>query len=249
VIFATWQRGDATTRLIALGFLPVGLGAIPLLLRNLALIPNSSLTHYSLLIASALEMPVLLYALIERSSIRRDSLMRAAGLPTHDALTGLFNMRTLLEHMHGVMTRSSRYKHAYGLILVELNNADWFTKEHGQEMADRALVLLAVRIQKFAREVDTVCRIDKNHFVLLLEGPCTARQMAQTTARISASALQPNEVLPVGASLKLKITSALLPTPESLEAGDHAHAQLGWLIAAAERLPADQRKTVVSIGF
>jgi two-component system, sensor histidine kinase LadS len=248
VIFATWQRGDANTRLIALGFLPVALSAIPVILRNLGMIPNSVFTQYSLLFAATVEMPVLLYALLVKSAGRRDSHMRAAGLPTRDALTGLSNMRALLDQMHGVMTRAARYRHPYGLILIELTNEAWFAKEHGREIADRALIMQAVRLQNLAREVDTTCRIEGNQFILLIEGPCSPRQMAQITARISAGSHTPDDVLPVGSSLKLRITSALLPTAESQQAGDDAQAQLGWLIAAAES-PADQRKAVVSIGF
>jgi diguanylate cyclase (GGDEF)-like protein len=249
LIIATWQRGDKNTRLIALGFLPVALSAIPVILRNFGWIADSILTQYSLLFAAALEMPVLLYALLIRSAKRRDGMMRAAGLPTHDALTGLQNMRALLTQMHGVITRAARYRHHYGLILIELSNEAWFAKEHGRDMADRALILLSARLQQQAREVDAVCRVDSSHFVLLLEGPCNARQMAKVTTRIAASAHQTDDVLPVGANLKLRITSALMPTSASQTTGDDAQAQLGWLIAAAEAMPPEQRKAIVSIGF
>jgi hypothetical protein len=40
-----------------------------------------------------------------------------------------------------------------------------------------------------------------------------------------------------------------MPTAESLESGEHASDQLGWLIAAAEAIPAEQRKMVRSVGF
>jgi two-component system, sensor histidine kinase LadS len=249
VIFSTWQRGDASTRLIALGFLPVALSAIPVILRNLGLIPNGFLAQYSVLVATALEMPILLYALHVRSARRRDSIMRAAGLPTRDALTGLANLRALLDQMHGVITRATRYNNQYGLVLVDLTNEAWFAKEHGQEVAERALVLLAVRMQQLAREVDVVSRIDKNQFVMLMEGPCTARQIVQMTTRISASAHQPDDVLPVGAALKLKIAGALMPNPSSSSANDDPHAQLGWLIAQADLATNDPRKSVQTFGF
>jgi two-component system, sensor histidine kinase LadS len=249
VIFATWQRGDAITRMIALGFLPVALSAIPVILRNAGLIPNSIFTQYSLLFAGALEMPMLLYALLMRSANRRDTLMRAAGLPTRDALTGVSNIRALLDAMHGVMTRANRYKNQYALILVDLSNEAWFAKEHGQEIAERALVLLAVRMQQLTREVDVVSRIDKNQFVMLMEGPCTPRQVVQMTTRISASAHQPDDVLPVGSALKLKISGALMPNPLSRSANDDPHSQLGWLISQADLATNDPRKSVQTFGF
>ncbi len=150
LVASAWQRGDAATRWVAMGFVPVVLGAIPLLMRNAGLIANSNLTQYSMLIGSALEMPILLYALLSRSSQRRDGMMRAAGLPTQDALTRLPNLRQLLDQLHGAISRASRYRHRYGLVLVELTNEAWFAKEHGREMADRALILLAARLQQQA---------------------------------------------------------------------------------------------------
>ncbi len=249
LVAAAWQRGDTATRWVAIGFVPVVLGALPLLMRNMGLIANSNLTQYSMLVGSALEMPILLYALLSRSSKRRDSIMRATGLPTQDALTRLPNLRQLLSQLHGAISRASRYRHHYGLMLVELSNEAWFAKEHGREMADRALILLAARLQQLAREIDTVSRIDQTHFALLSEGPCSPRMMAQLATRIAASGLKPNEVLPIGAVLKLKITCALMPHAQAQEMGDDGHAQLGWLIAQADAIPADSRKTVHTLGF
>jgi two-component system, sensor histidine kinase LadS len=249
MVFATWQRDDKATRWVAVGFIPVVLGVIPLLARNLGLIPNSDLTQYSVLIGSALEMPILLCALLLRSARRRDNIMRATGLPKQDALTRLPNLRALLDQLHGVITRASRYRHRYGLILVELTNEAWFAKEHTRETADRALILLASRLQHASREVDLVSRIDATHFAMVIEGPCSARTMANLATRIAAYGHTPYEVLPVGATLKLKITCALLPLPASADTADDANAQLGWLIAQADGQPADSRKTIHTLGF
>lgn len=249
LVLSAWQRGDAATRWVALGFLPVTLGAAPLLLRNMGLISNGDLAQYSILLGAALEMPILLYALLSRSSQRRDSQMRAVGLPKQDALTRLPNLRILIEQLHGALSRARRYGHTYGLVMVELANEAWFAKEYGRDMADRALILLAARLEQLSREVDTVSRIDSTYFTVLIEGPCDSRMMAKLATRISACGLKPNEVLPVGAVLKLKITCALMPHAQSLEIGDDANAQLGWLIGQADALPYDPRKTVHTLGF
>lgn len=73
LVASAWQRGDLMTRWIALSFAPVALAAVPLILRNLAMIPNSWFTQYVVLIASAIEIPCLLYALLMRNSQRRES--------------------------------------------------------------------------------------------------------------------------------------------------------------------------------
>ncbi len=249
LVAITWQRGETVTRWVALCFAPVAFAALPLLLRNLGWIPNSLFTQSVVPIATAIELPLLLYALLTRSNLRREGLARAAGLPSKDALTGLPNMRNFLEQMHGSITRAHRFKHAYGLVMVELVNHAWFVKEHGREMADRALIITSTRLQQQLRDVDGICRLDESHFVILVEGACHAAQLTKLAARVSASAHAPTDILPVGASLRLSVCCALMPTIDSIEAGDDANAQLGWLIAAVEATPPDQRKSVRSIGF
>jgi two-component system, sensor histidine kinase LadS len=245
-----WSRGDTGMRWLALGLLPVFIGVAPLLLRNLGLMNTNFFTQYGVMLGSATEMPILLYGLIRRSANRRESRARTAGLPTHDALTNLSNTRALLHQMHGCVTRAARYRHQYGLVLVELDNHAWFLKEHGREIADRALVLLANRLSYIARDVDTAARIDDRHFVVLIEGPCPAALAAKVAAQIAASAHRPSDLLPVGATLKLRITCALLPDEKALASGhDDASAQLGWLVHRSEALVADPLKLVRTLNF
>jgi two-component system, sensor histidine kinase LadS len=249
VVWNAWRRGDTTMRWIALGFLPVALGALPPLMHNTGLMATNFFTQYGVTLGSALEMPLLLYGLVLRSATRREGRARAAGLPTQDALTGLSNTRDLLRQIHGAMTRAARYKQQYGLILIELTNYQWFVKEHGREVSDRALVLLGTRLQLIARDVDTTGRIDDNHFVLLVEGPCKASRAAKVAAQIAACAYRPTDLLPVGATLKLQVTCALMPDPEALALGDDAHAQLGWLLASSESLDTHSQKTLRTLNF
>jgi two-component system, sensor histidine kinase LadS len=249
IVAAAWQRGEDITRWVAISFVPVALSALPVILRNLGLIPNSFFTQSAVHIATCIELPILFYALLARSNLRRESMARAKGLPSKDALTGLPNLRSFLEQLHGSILRAERFKHSYGLILVELSNHAWFVKEHGRDMADRAVIIVSTRLQQLLRDVDGICRLDEANFAVLVEGACQAGQLTKIAARISARAHEPTDLLPVGASLRLSVCCALMPTAESLESGEHASDQLGWLIAAAEAIPAEQRKMVRSVGF
>ena len=249
MVYAAWQRGDASTRWIAVGFIPVVLGVVPILARNLGLINSGFLTQYGMLVGVSLEIPLLLYALTTRSMRRRDNLMRSAGLPTQDALTRLPNLRSFISHLHGVITRAARYRQNYGLLIIDLANEAWFAKEHTREVADQALILLASRLQRISRDVDLVSRIGPIQFAMVIEGPCDARRMANWATRIAAYGQKPNEVLPVGASLKLKITCALMPSAANSQVADEANEQLAWVIAQADALPIDQRNAVHTLGF
>lgn len=244
-----WTRGSASVRWVARGFLPVVIGVVPQMLRNIGWIDSNFFTQYGVMLGSIVEMPLLFYALALRAGARTAGVARAAGLPTQDALTGLSNTRDLLRQIQGALTRATRYHQQYGLVLVELDNHAWFIKEHGRTIGDTALVLLSTRLQLTARDVDTAGRLDDNQFVLLIEGPCKASYVAKIAAQISASAHRPSDLLPVGASLKLRITCALMPDPEALELGDDAKAQLGWLLARSEVDSDEPRKVLRTLNF
>lgn len=249
VIGYAWKNQDKTVRWLALSFLPVVLGVVPALLRNAGVINTSFWTQYGSLLGSAVEMPLLLYCLVLRSAVRSEGRARAAGLPTKDPLTGLANMRELLRQIHGTMTRATRNRQQYSLVLVELTNYAWFVKEHGREMGDRALVLLGTRLQLIARDIDTAGRIDDNHFVLLIEGPCKPAHVVKIAAQITATARRPSDLLPVGASIKLRVSCALMPDPLALALGDDANAQLGWLLSESDGREVDPRKLVRTLNF
>jgi two-component system, sensor histidine kinase LadS len=242
-------HGDTATRWIALGFSMNALGAVPPLLRNVGLLANGPLSHYSLAAALSIQMPMLLYALVIRSADRREAKARAAGLPTRDVLTGLPNMRALLAQLHTALVRAQRYRQQYGLMLVELSNHSWFVREHGRDVADRALVLTATRLHQAIRDVDMACRLQDNQFVVFIDGPCTPGSMAKSVARVTSSAMGPSEALPVGAQLKLQITCALLPDAQAQDLFDDVNAQIAWLLEQAESDQADARRLVRTINF
>jgi two-component system, sensor histidine kinase LadS len=246
---AAWQRGTYITRWIALCIMPMPLAAIPLIFRNVGWIANSWVTQYALILAVALSIPFLLYGLILRSAQRREALARAAGLPKQDALTGLPNMRAFLEVLHSSQTRAQRFKQRFGMIVVDLHNHSWFGKEHGQEMADRALILSSTRLQKNLRDVDMICRLDKHQFAILVEGPCTLTQLSKLSAQIAAQGHLPSKSLPVGASLKFLLTCALLPCESAAHVGDDANDLLAWLIHTAEEMPVENHKMVRMIDW
>ena len=249
VIWTSWTHGNRHVRWIAIGLLPVALGALPGLLRNAGLIHSGFITQYSLTICAIFGMPLLIFSLVQRSARRLIKLARTTGLPNKDPLTGLSNTRHFLEQIYGATTRALRFKKPYGLFLVELTNHDWFVKEHGEEMGERALVLAGTRLQYLARDVDTAARLETNQFALLAEGPCSARAAAKVSAQIIASARLPSNLLPIGAMLKLRVTCALMPDPASLQHGDHASAQLAWLMEHADQPAQEPRKQVQTLNF
>ncbi|HEX5737171.1 MAG TPA: 7TM diverse intracellular signaling domain-containing protein [Hydrogenophaga sp.] len=248
MLWAAWRTGDRWVRWIALGILPVLLtGALPVM-RNLDLLSSGFLSQYGMVIAAALEAPLLFYGLLQRSSVQHEAQTRARALALTEPLTGLTNRHNGMLRLHESLVRAQRYNHSIALLLIDLDNHAWFESEHGREVADRALVLTGSLLRAVARDVDTATRVDDSSFALLMEGPVRAAQAVAAATRILAGGLRPSTQLPVGTTLRYKIVVAMLPEP-GLELLQDAQAHLQWLRGALNDLRDDKRKSIHTVNF
>ncbi|HYF41215.1 MAG TPA: 7TM diverse intracellular signaling domain-containing protein [Ramlibacter sp.] len=245
LIVLVWTQGeDPSIRLIALGFLPVLIAALFPVARGLNLIPNSALTRYGLTIGSALEMPILFYALALRGSRRREAQLRASALPHTDALTGLADARSLLQRLDAALARARSQKHPCALLGVKIANHDAIGAEYGREVLERALVVAGAHVRRAATDIDMAARVGEREFALLLEGPTTTEAATGRAQQIVASGLRQAQALPSGVLVKFQVVVALLP-----EQAHDAPASLQWLLAGLAAMRADSRKQIRPLNF
>ncbi|WP_382321439.1 7TM diverse intracellular signaling domain-containing protein [Hydrogenophaga sp. UC242_50] len=248
MLWAAWRTGDRWVRWIALGMLPVLLaGALPVM-RNFGLISSGFLSQYGMVIAAALEAPLLIYGLLQRSSLQHEAQARARALALTEPLTGLTNRHNFMLRLHDSVVRAQRYGHQSALLLIGLDNHGWFAEQHGREVADRALVITGSLLRSVARDVDTASRVDDSTLALLMEGPVREAQALAAATSIVAGGLRPSVQLPVGTTLKFKIVVALLPDPTP-ELQQDAQAHLDWLRQALDALRKDPRKAILKLNF
>lgn len=248
MLWAGWRTGERWVRWIALGILPVLLAGTLPILRNFNLLSSGFLSQYGMVVAAALDGPLLIYGLLQRSSLQHEAQTRAKALKITEPLTGLTNRRNAMLRLHDSLVRAERYEHHCALLLIELENHGWFLAEHGREVADRALVLTGSLLRSVARDVDTAARITDKGFMLLMEGPVRGPQAVAAATSIVAGGLRPSAELPVGASLRYKVVVALLPDP-GLELMQDAQAHLHWLGNKLEDLRRDKRKSIQTVNF
>jgi two-component system, sensor histidine kinase LadS len=253
VYILLWQSasaGDRNAKWIALGFSPVVISAMFPVLRNFGLMSTGFLSQYAVTIGSAIEVPLLMYALMLRSASQRDMRVREQALLQQDALTGLSDERRFLSKLHSSLLRSRRYKHKLGLLHVRLLNHDHLVKEFGAQVANSALLLTASHLRSVSREIDLPCRLSGNEFVLLVEGPTMGPRLIEASTQLLAHSLRPSHVLPVGTQPRLMICAALLPADEVDHLGSDANATYQWLQKQAEHLSEENpRKVIRSINF
>jgi diguanylate cyclase (GGDEF)-like protein len=245
LIVLVWTQGeDPSIRLIALGFLPVLVAALFPVARGLNLIPNSGLTRYALTLGSALEMPILLYALSLRGSRRREAQLRASALPHTDALTGLADGRSLLQRLDAALARARSQKHPCALLGVKIGNHDAIAAEYGREVLERALVVAGSHVRRAATDIDLAARIGEREFALVLEGPTTTDAAVARAQQVVASGLRQAQALPPGVVLKFQVIAALLPEDDHDAAGS-----LQWLRAGLAAMRPDSRKQIRALNF
>jgi diguanylate cyclase (GGDEF)-like protein len=243
VVGVSLVEGDRHARWLAAGFLPVLLATLFPLLRNLGFISSGFLTEYGMMLASALEAPILFYGLLRRVSQRREPSARATSLRTSDPLTGLYTSRVLVTKLHQAISTAERYQQPFALLLVNVTNLGALQGQHGREVGDRAMVMAAARIRAVARQMDTVARAGDSQFALLMEGPVNAAAANDAATRILASGLRPSNQLPDAEPLQFHIAVGHSGEPIVVSADD-ASACLARLLQTLKDMNDGSRKAI-----
>ncbi len=107
---------------------------------------------------------------IQDISDRRDYESRLQFLAGHDPLTGLTNVRRLIEVMDQGFAYQSRYGGDAALLSFDLDNFKAVNDSIGHAEGDRTLKAFAARIKDHSRGADTVARLGGDEFAIFLPG-------------------------------------------------------------------------------
>jgi diguanylate cyclase (GGDEF)-like protein len=89
-------------------------------------------------------------------------------LADHDPLTRLNNRRAFVARLDGEVARATRYGHAFGLVLCDLDGFKALNDRFGHPAGDTALQLFAAILRDSLRKGDEAFRIGGDEFALLL---------------------------------------------------------------------------------
>ena len=87
----------------------------------------------------------------------------------HDHLTGLNNRAIFEERLQLAIMEGKRSGRKYALVLVDINHFYKINKKYGLYVGDGLLKQLAKRLSNDLRESDSLARLEKDNFALLLE--------------------------------------------------------------------------------
>lgn len=122
--------------------------------------PAETASYSVTLVVSAL----LAYAFAYRTSIQREQL---EVLASKDALTNVFNRRTLLEELERAHRAFERERRTHGLLVLDLDNFKQVNDRYGHLTGDQVLIKLARELEQNVRKNDRLFRYGGEEFVLL----------------------------------------------------------------------------------
>ncbi|MFA4965471.1 MAG: GAF domain-containing protein [Thermoleophilia bacterium] len=119
------------------------------------------------------------FALMLRKGAMR--LIRAEIDATTDALTGLYNHRSLHERLSEELQRAREVKRPLSVLFCDIDHFKAYNDSNGHSAGDAVLREVAHIIEESVRSLDVACRYGGEEFVLVLvdTGPEAARSVAE----------------------------------------------------------------------
>ena len=85
-----------------------------------------------------------------------------------DYLTGVANRRAFTEALRLETIRSARFRHAFSLAYIDVDDFKKLNDSEGHKTGDKALCVIAETLEKNLRSVDLVARLGGDEFAVLL---------------------------------------------------------------------------------
>jgi diguanylate cyclase (GGDEF)-like protein len=177
--------------------------------------------------AEAVEQLVEAIAAIQAEAMEAHVQTRSRELESQahtDPLTGLGNLRALQRELTNLLDTQKRYRHPFGLLLMDIDGLKRVNDSHGHQAGDRVLMQVGMSLRRSIRSVDTAARIGGDEFCVLLPQQ-DLKSAAKLAARL-ASAIEEEVAAPGEPNISVSIGVAASP-----EHGDEAES----LIDTADR--------------
>jgi diguanylate cyclase (GGDEF)-like protein len=230
VAWLSWRRGDKVGLWVLMAYLPLTAAVLLALVRLFGWLPVSFGTQYAVVVAMALEVPLLLVALSIRSRERHGAQIREQALSSQDALTGLLAPHLFHDRLRQVVSRFKRDKEQSAVVFIDLVNYPRIKAFYGSAVAEQSLLRSVIKLRRLVRDIDTVSRIGEARFGLILEGVSSRAAVTDRAARLIAAGLMPLQGLKPDVTLQFH-TAAVLLRERTLEADELAQA-LGALLGS-----------------
>jgi len=105
-------------------------------------------------------------------------------LANYDALTGLPNRNLFSDRIQQVVARSVRTPERAATMVVDVDRFKFFNDSYGSSHGDLLLQAVAKRLREFVKQGDTLARLSRDEFVLLLTNLTSVDEAAMAATRV-----------------------------------------------------------------
>lgn len=135
-----------------------------------------------------------------------------------DELTGLWNRREAMARLNDLCLRANRYQATFSCIMLDIDHFKRVNDQYGHATGDAVLKGVAGTLVKTVRDVDKVCRVGGEEFLVLC--PETTADGARTFAERLRSAVERHEVECESQALRVTISLGVAEFRESMAGPD-----------------------------
>lgn len=121
---------------------------------------------------------------VEDVTDRKSYERKIAHQATHDRLTGLPNRYLFQDRVEQSIRQARREKTMVGLLFIDLDKLKWVNDTLGHAAGDEMIRIVAKRLRRCMRTVDTVARIGGDEFILLLPSLLAKEAIAIAKRRV-----------------------------------------------------------------
>jgi two-component system, sensor histidine kinase LadS len=192
--FVVWTalRSQSWMWFIAAGFAPLTLAMLARIAYNAGWIAHVEVVQFISVVAGCLGMMIVYAGMLFRSRESYGAQQREAALLHTDISTGLTLGRIADIRLPQVLQRSERFGKPCGVVMVRWLGYDAQLAPMSSAQRGAVLAHFGARLRRLARDIDTVARLDNDHFLFLIESPITREVLSELGTRIISSCMRPS---------------------------------------------------------
>jgi diguanylate cyclase (GGDEF)-like protein/PAS domain S-box-containing protein len=151
------------------------------------------------------------FSVIRDITGRKTVDQRIAQLAHFDELTNLPNRNLFYDRLDQAVARTKRYHQKFAILYMDLDGFKQVNDEFGHHVGDSLLGMVAERLARSARDMDTVARVGGDEFVFILNNIDHADNVSTVANKILQSLSRPFVVKGKSCSVGCSIGISIFP--------------------------------------
>lgn len=219
--FVVWMalRSQSWMWFIAAGFAPLTVAMLARIGYNSGWIAHVEVVQLISVIAGCLGMMIVYAGMLLRSRETYGAQQREAALLHTDISTGLALGRIADIRLPQVLQRSQRFGKPCGVVMVRWLGYETQLAPMSSAQCGAVLAHFGARLRRLARDIDTVARLNDDHFLFLIESPITREVLSELGTRIISTCMRPSVQLGNGDVYNVHVAIAEC-SGQTLSSGD-----------------------------